>query len=274
MRAQSASLHVAESGAGPPVLLVHGQPGLCTAWDPVTRLLDDDHRLLVPDRPGYGKSGRIPLGMGENADVLAELLHSRGGAPAVVVGHSYGGGVALLLAARHPEVVGGLVLAGSVGRADSVNGVDHVLALPALGEVLSAAGLVTVGRLLPHLRPLTRLLPDGAAARLRAGLPDRQYAAGISRQGLRLARSFVAEQRSLVAEIGDVERALAAVSVPCAVVTGSWDVIVPPSVAGAIAATIPAAELVIVARAGHFLPRDAPGVLAAAVRRVEARAGA
>lgn len=273
MDAQWPRLHVAERGEGPPVLLVHGQPGLCTDWDPVTERLAPGHHVLVPDRPGYGGSGTRPLGMAENAAVLAELLRARADGPAVVVGHSYGGGVAVLLAAQHPGAVRGLVLVGSVGMAGSVNGFDHLLAMPAVGEVVSAVGLLTLGRVLPRLRPLARLLPDGPGARLRAGLPDQQYAAGVSRRGLRMCRSFVAEQRSLIAEIADVELALTRVVAPTVVVTGTWDVVVPPAVAVSMAATVPHAELVTVARAGHFVPRDAPEVVVRAVSRVEGIAG-
>jgi pimeloyl-ACP methyl ester carboxylesterase len=229
--------------------------------------------VLAPDRPGYGRSGEEPMSMAGNAEVLAELLRHRAAGPAVVVGHSYGGGLSVLMAVHHPEVVRGLVLVGSVGDAGSVNGFDHMLALPAVGELLSALGLLTMGRVLPRLRPVARLLPDRAAARLRASLPDQRYAASVTRFGLRMCRSFVAEQRSLIAEIGDVQRALPAVSVPTSVVVGTWDTVVPPRVAASVAAAVPHAELVTVARGGHFLPRDAPGVVAGAVRRMEARTG-
>ena len=254
------------------MLLVHGQPGVGADWDPVTDLLAPDHRVVVPDRPGYGASAPDPMGMAENADVLAELLVSMQAAPALVVGHSYGGGVAVLLAHRHPELVRGLVLVGSVGNEASVNGLDHVLALPVVGEVLSALGLVTVGRILPRLRPRANLLPDPAATRLRTSLPDQRYAAGVSRQGLRLCRSFAAEQRSLLAEVGDVERALPGLRLPVSVVTGTWDTVVPPAVAVAIAAAVPGSELVTVAGVGHFVPRDSPRAVVAALFRVHGRA--
>jgi pimeloyl-ACP methyl ester carboxylesterase len=212
--------------------------------------------------------------MAENAALLGQLLAGRGAAPAVVVGHSYGGGIAVLLAVARPELVRGLVLVGSVGEAGSVNGFDHLLALPAVGTFVSALGLLTLGRVLPRLRPLAALLPEQAGARLRAGLPDQQYAASVSRLGLRMCRSFVAEQRSLIMEIRDVEQALRRLRVPTSILTGTLDMVVPPSVALSMAATVAGAELVTVARAGHFLPRDAPRVVVEAVRRVEARAAA
>jgi len=264
-------LCVADRGRGSPVLLVHGQPGLGSDWDAVAALLVDDHRVLVPDRPGYGASGSETLSMQGNAEALADVLAERHAAPATVVGHSYGGGVAILLAAAHPELVAGLVLVGSVGRADSVGAVDHLLALPVVGEVLSAAGLFALGRVLPRLRGVVGTTRP-SLERLRAILPDDRFVHASSQLGRQLWRSFVAEQRWLLDEIGDVEAALGALDVPTVVISGTWDVVVPPSVSASIAATVPVAQLVIVPRTGHFVPRDAPAAVASAVRRVEGRA--
>src|ERR1700682_5580741 len=93
---------VVDRGRGDPVLLVHGQPGLGSDWDPVAERLPD-HRLLIGDRPGFGRSGHETLSSEGNAEVLADIVSERVAAPVTVVGHSYGGGVAILLAARHPE---------------------------------------------------------------------------------------------------------------------------------------------------------------------------
>lgn len=255
------------------MLLVHGQPGGAGDWDQVVGELGSALRLVVVDRPGYGKSALEARSMAENAELLADLLVARGAAPAVVVGHSYGGGVALLMARRRPEVVSGLVLVGSVGGAGSVNRFDHVLASPGVGGALSAAGLFAVGRVLPRLAPLARHLPAAMAARVHSGLPDERYGASLTRQGLRLWRSFLSEQRMLVGEIGDVQAAASQVSVPTVVVSGTWDVVVPPSAAAALAAAVPGAELVVLAGVGHLVGRDAPRAVATAVRQVLARLG-
>ncbi|HXQ43321.1 MAG TPA: alpha/beta hydrolase [Acidimicrobiales bacterium] len=265
-------LFVTDRGRGPAVLAVHGQPGLASDWDGVLERLVDDHRVLALDRPGYGHSGREARGMAANADVLADVLVEHGAAPATIVGHSYGGGIAVLLAARRPELVSTLVLVGSVGRADSVNAADHVLAWPWAGEALAAAGLVAFGKILPRLRELAGHVPGRRLAWLEASLPDRRYAEVASGFGRQIWRSFVFEQRALVREIGDVEAALPLVRVPTVVIAGTWDVVVPASVATSMAAAIAGAELVVVARTGHFIPRDAPRTVADAVRRVEARA--
>jgi len=263
--------YVVDRGRGNPVLFVHGQPGLGSDWDPVVQRLTD-HRVLVIDRPGYGRSGGETLSIEGNADLLADVVVERGAAPVTVVGHSYGGGVAIEMAARRPEVVAGVVLVGSIGRADSLNLLDRVLATPVMGEALSAAGLFTLGNLLPRLRHMMGPRQHAAFEWLRASLPDERYDKVSSQRGGQVWRSFVAEQRSLVREIGVVESALSSVRVPTVVISGTWDLVVPPSVSACIAASIPGSELVSVARTGHFVPRDAPEVVASAVRRVESRA--
>jgi pimeloyl-ACP methyl ester carboxylesterase len=88
----------------PLVALVHGSMDRSAGLLKLSRRLDDDHRVLRYDRRGYGRSAPHagPFGMdGQVADLVA-LLDDR---PAVVFGHSYGGNVALALAARHPDLV-------------------------------------------------------------------------------------------------------------------------------------------------------------------------
>ena len=215
--------------------------------------------------------------MAANAEVLADLLVERRAAPATVVGHSYGGGIAILLAARRPEVVSGLVLAGSVGRADSINVVDRLLALPWAGE---AALRRRLGGPVRGPAPATGPGRPGPGPRpgLGGGQPARRATTSRWRRtfGRRTWRSFVAEQRFLLREIGDVEkRRWPGSGVPTVVIPGTWDVVVPPSVAASVAAAMAGS------RAGGPWPgpgTSSPGTRprdrAGAVRRVEARAAA
>jgi pimeloyl-ACP methyl ester carboxylesterase len=268
----SPSLFVTDQGEGPPVLFVHGQPGLGHDFSGVAALVSGDHRVVLPDRPGYGGSATAAVSMVENAEILADLLRRLGTGPATVVAHSYGGGVALLLAHRHAELVSGLVLVGSIGRADSVGAFDRVLALPGVGELMTVAGLVTLGRLLPRIRRLAERAPGEVGSWFASAMPDEGFMEVALSQGYLVWRSVVAEQRFLLREIALVEEAIDRVVVPTVVITGTRDVVVAPRTAAVIAASIAGAELVAVAHTGHFVPRDAPRVVAAAVRRVEGRA--
>ena len=89
-----------ERGSGLPVVLLHGQPGSGSAWDPVTRRLEREFRVLAPDRIGYGASVGEARGLADNAELVAALIRATGAAPATVVAHSWAGGVAVLLAHR------------------------------------------------------------------------------------------------------------------------------------------------------------------------------
>src|SRR5207253_1338960 len=147
-------LAAGDVGEGPAVVLIHGQPGSGADWSRVVERLQDDFRVVTPDRPGYGDTGGPAGGMVDNADAIVSLLDRLDIEAATVVGHSWGGGVALLLAHRHPDRVRGLVLVASIGPLFRPSPLDRLLALPALGPVLTVGGLRLLSRalLLPHLR--------------------------------------------------------------------------------------------------------------------------
>ena len=151
-----------DRGSGPPVVLLHGQPGSGAGWDPLSVLLEPEFRVLAPDRPGYGATGGEARGLGENADIVADFIRERQAGPATVVAHSWAGGVAVVLAVRHPEAVQSLVLVGAACTPDSLNGLDYLLNVPVLGDVLTVVGLVGIIEVLPRMRPLVRIRPGPA----------------------------------------------------------------------------------------------------------------
>jgi pimeloyl-ACP methyl ester carboxylesterase len=254
-----------------PVLFVHGQPGLGSDFDLVRRLLEPEFRVLAPDRPGYGENPSRPVSMQENAVVMAELLESSS-PPAVVVGHSYGGGIAALLGAQRPDLVAGIVLAASVGSGEHLGRFDRLLATRVVGDILTAGGLETARTVLAMMRNRGEHAPGRIGKWIAVTFPDKTFLGSVPAWG-RTARSVVFEQRALFKEIEDIEKAISNLAVPLAAVAGTWDIVVSPVVAAKIAACVPGAELLLVARTGHFLPRDAPGVLASAVRKVARRSG-
>ncbi len=262
---------MAEHGAGPAVLALHGQPGSGDGFSSLVPALVPGHRLLLADRPGYGLTGGSAIGMTQNADRFASVLREAGAAPAVVIGHSYGGGVAVLLAARHPEVVSGLVLVGSIGDSSSVTLSDRVAALPVVGDALVAGALYGFGRLLPPLRELARPLGGRFGRWIQTTLPDEEYAEAAGRSATSVWKAFRDEQRFLVSEIDEVEAAIAEVEQPTAVITGAWDAVVSPRVAAGMARRLANARLMVLEGVGHFVPRDAPGAIAEAVAWVEER---
>ena len=284
------------------MLLLHGQPGSKSSWAPLIDILAHRFRVLAPDRPGYGETEGEAMGMAENADVVAEFLRQRGAAPATVVGHSWSGGVAILLARRHPETVRSLVLVGAVGTQDSVNRLDRLMVVPGIGDLLTVAALTGIGVILPWIRLLMKRMGRGGqrpaqglvecagspadsvspretmSSRLRsytaAALPNEKMPDGWRGAWGRDRRTFLREQRALLAELSSVTAALKEIRVPTSVVTGMWDMVVPPRAARSLTAAIPGAQLVAIPDTGHFIARDASGLLAEVVADTDRRADA
>lgn len=98
--------------AGPPVVLLHGLTGSGRYWGGRYDVLGDQARLVVPDLLGFGASPRPSAGydVEDHCDALAACLADSGiDEPAVVAGHSLGSLLAVALAARHPQLVRGVV---------------------------------------------------------------------------------------------------------------------------------------------------------------------
>jgi pimeloyl-ACP methyl ester carboxylesterase len=112
-----------------PVLLVHSGGFTARQWRKLSERLASTHAVLAPDLIGYGASGPWPVGapfhFRQDVDALAARLASLAG-PAHVVGHSYGGLLALQLALAHPSQVRSLALYEPVafGILDEPEGLD------------------------------------------------------------------------------------------------------------------------------------------------------
>ena len=121
-------------GGGVPLVLVHGLGGAAANWVEVVAQASGRFRLLVPDLPGHGGSGRARRGAGisDFADVVAGLIEHERLEPALVAGHSLGGLVALRLAHRRPDLVRGLLLAAPAGIATGTRAAQRIVTLAAL----------------------------------------------------------------------------------------------------------------------------------------------
>jgi pimeloyl-ACP methyl ester carboxylesterase len=113
VRVRNTDLHVVERGAGPPLLLIHGAGEDSSMFGPQAETLAAaGFRVISYDRRGTGRSGRDDWpgrGANQHADDAGALLGKLDAAPAVVLGVSSGGVIALALADRHPEVIDRLV---------------------------------------------------------------------------------------------------------------------------------------------------------------------
>jgi pimeloyl-ACP methyl ester carboxylesterase len=244
-------LALSDRGRGPVAVLLHGQPGEGRDWEAVARRLMPDIRVIVPDRPGYGRTPGPAVGIAENAELIVAMLDRLEVSKAVIAGHSWGGAVALELALGHQDRVSALVLAGSVGGKGSVDWFDHLLAMPVIGTAMSLVGLSVL-----RMPPLGRIVAGLAAPTA----PD--LVKGFATGWYRSWRSFVIEQRALVTEMPRITDSLGKVGVPAVVIAGTNDRLVRPRSQLALADALPHARLVRIGGVGHIVPREAPDKLA------------
>ena len=102
---------------GRPLLLLHGWGGKCESWKPVIRDFENEYKLIVVDFPGHGRSSdpSSPWSVTEYARLITGLLDHLGIEEADIIGHSFGGRVAIVLSAERPKRVGRVVLTGTAG---------------------------------------------------------------------------------------------------------------------------------------------------------------
>jgi len=112
IRANGAAFHVARTGRGRPLLLLHGWPEFWLTWEPVMTRLADRFTLIAPDLRGFGDSDKPEgaYGPDQHTDDMLALLDALGIDRAGVVGHDVGGAVMQPLARRAPQRITGLLL--------------------------------------------------------------------------------------------------------------------------------------------------------------------
>jgi pimeloyl-ACP methyl ester carboxylesterase len=253
-------------GTGPAVVLLHGQPGSSADWAAVASRLDDRFTVVVPDRPGYGRTGGQAGGFRENAAAVAGLLDRLRIRRATIAGHSWSGGVAIAMAEQAQDRVDGLVLVASVSPLESPAALDRALAIAPLGT-LAAASLNLTGRVLA-LRPVRQLL----GSRLLGGSDDAVAAvASAWRQG-DMGHSFVIEQRALVDELPGLADGLRDIAAPAGILVGEADRIVPAPAGARLAAALPRGRLIRLPGAGHLLPHQQPEAIVTVIEDISGSA--
>lgn len=244
------------------LVLLHGQPGSPEDWAAVIARLPPQLHAVAVDRPGYGASPLPADGFTANAQAVLDDLDARGVRSTVLVGHSWGGGVALRAASLAPDRVQAVVLLASVGPGCDTS-LDWLLAAPGIGELSSlfafrwtpwtARAWLSLRRHW-HGRPL---YPGESASW--------QVWGHASKSGWPLWRTFLTEQRALLRELGELEAAAASVSVPVLLIADPADRVVPVKTSQKLDATLPDSRLILLKGTGHHLPRCAPDEVADAI---------
>lgn len=256
--------HVAGPDDAPPVVLLHGGgfDASAVSWKRAIPALAGEFRVYAPDWPGYGDSdppARTPT-LQYYADVFRSFVDAVGLDSASVAGISLGGGVALTAALGSPDRTTRLALVDSYGLGSSVPG----------GRVGAFVG--RVGPLSAALWAATRRSRSLVAAGVRSatvdppvGLVDEAWALARRPGAGEAWRAFQRAELSARGRDGRPAERLEDVSVPCLLVHGRDDRLVPVRWAERAAERIPDARLVAL-DCGHWSSRERPdevsGVLA------------
>lgn len=240
-------LHVQELGCGPPIVMLHGMflGNMATWYLTAAPVLARRHRVILLDMRGHGLSDRARCGydvarMTRDLEAVIEQLTRE---PVTLVGHSYGGVIALALALRRPELVRKLALVETPLPPSQLQEMDAYV-----GGGLDGGGLDRMLEAFPSV--------------------VREALVGGGRRGRRIAESirFLWLESSLPDDVRRAEDVpddqLAALACPLLAVYGSRSSCRP---AGArLARLVPGARLVELP-AGHYLPLEVPGLLTEAL---------
>ncbi|MEU5658742.1 alpha/beta fold hydrolase [Streptomyces sp. NPDC047737] len=238
-------VHVEEAGDhGPLLLCLHGIGSSSAAFAPQLAELSASVRVVAWDAPGYAESPdpESPLTLDDYADTAAALIRERAGS-AHVLGVSWGGVIALRLAARHPELVDSLIIADS----SPGSGTDEA---KAAGMRARAADLAELGpRAFAEARG-PRLVSSGAPDALVRRVVD-TMAASVRLPGYAHAAESMAS--------ADLRAELPSIAAPTLVLCGEQDRVTGIEASQAIAGAIHKTAYVIVKDAGHLANQEQPG---------------
>jgi 3-oxoadipate enol-lactonase len=244
------ALHADSLGAGPLVVLLHpvGLDG--GFWGGLPVALAPRRRVLCLDLAGHGRSPSVsrPRPIEAYADDVAAAIRAAGGGPAAVVGLSFGGMIAQMLAVRHPELVSALMPCGCGGDfPEDVRPILRERGLLAEREGMAAIAGPTIERWFN-----APFRGDPAVARVRERLLSDDVAGWSA--GWHAIAGMAATPL------------LGAVRVPTLVLAGEKDVATTPEMAEAtVARAIPGARFAVLAGAPHMMQIECESAFTAAV---------
>ncbi len=251
-------IFVRREGRGEPVVLLHGIAHSAAAWSHVTPALAERHEVIALDLPGCGRSDKptTDYSVGSQAAAVRYALDSLGLDLVTIVGHSLGGGIAMMLAYQYPERVGRLGLVSSAGFGHDLHPLFRIATIPMLPDRAMRVLFHPAARLPRNLagRLLSRAAGDPFF--VDPGAYRTEFEALL--KGLEdpaAQRAFTATLRSASHLGGQAISALdriGAARFPVLIVWGQEDRVFPVEHALRASAAVHKARLVVLDGCGHF----------------------
>jgi pimeloyl-ACP methyl ester carboxylesterase len=250
-------LYYKEEGSGPPVLLIHGFGASTYTWRHIAPDLARDHRVIAVDLKGFGQSDK-PFDAGysvlDQAELLAELIETRDLRDLTIVGHSFGGGVALRLALE-----GDQRLEGRISKLVLLDTIAYQQHVPIFFQMLNMPVVSQVG---------VRMVPASLQTRIAlqiAYFDDSKieqsevetYAAPLKTAAGKHAIIQSARQ-ILPQDIGELSERYQSIQTPTLILWCDHDRIVPLEVGLKLRRTLPNSTLRLVEDCGHMPQEEQP----------------
>jgi 3-oxoadipate enol-lactonase len=249
----SVSIHHGRHGSGPPVVLVHGLGGTGAAiWKHHAAELARDFTIVVPDLRGAGLSGRPPgpYSLQDFVDDLHGLIERLELGAVALVGHSFGGSIALEYAAQYPDGVSAVVAVGGPTELPE----QSRQGMRARADTVEREGMEAVAE---------TVATNGTASSFREAEPD-EFRAYVELLAAADPATYAATCR-VIADL-DIGEHLSRISAPALLVAGDGDGVAPPELNRRNRERIPEASVVEVPDCGHILPWERPGALLEVLR--------
>ena len=249
-------VHYQEVGAAnaPPMILIHGFAASTLVWSKVLlELADAGFRVIAPDLPGYGYSGKprhLDYTIASQAEIVFNLIRQLGIERALFVGSSYGAAIAATIALDHPALVEKLVLVGAVTNNKPTRYLlMRLFGSPIIGDILSP--LVVGSRRLLRLR--MKRVYDRHAWVLDERRVDARHlplqTRGAHRAIIRTVRRWDAERVSREAHL---------LTQPTLLLWGDTDREVPLEDGKRLQQSIPNSRLIVFRECGHLPQEEYP----------------
>jgi pimeloyl-ACP methyl ester carboxylesterase len=265
-----ATLHVVELGprdaAGPPIVLLHGASSNLEAMrQPLGERLAATHRVILIDRPGHGWSTRAreedstPAIQGR---MIEQALEKLGIVSAILVVHSWSGGLGARMALDYPARVAGLVMLAPVAYPwpGGVGWYNRLVATPVIGPLLAHTVTLPLGSLVAERGARAVFLPQ---------IMPENFMRDSATLLLLRPREFLANARDLVtlkAAVAAQAPRYSDIRAPVVIITGEADQTVSTSRhSRPFAAAVPGTKLIVLPNVGHMVQNAAPDLVTAEI---------
>ncbi|MDX6446496.1 MAG: hypothetical protein QOH71_3570 [Blastocatellia bacterium] len=268
-----ARLHFVIKGAGRPVVLIHGNPGSCQDWTRLYGPLASHHCAFAFDRPGHGHSDRPnhrPITVDVQAQILHDALKELNVEQPILVGHSWGGALALAYALEFQDEVAGLVLLAPAAYEsdDGVSFLTKLPALPVIGDLINFLFTPLLGASVVREDLQKAFSPDPV---------PKHYLRHVLSEWTRpkKVKWYSVDDALLNESLPKFTDRYSDIRVPTAIVTGDSDLIVPAKEnSHRLYEALPHAELIVLEKTGHQIPFTRPNAVVDAIDRVATKATA